>query len=216
MADTLRRGLGTALAATAILGAFLVLAAVRFSADLEGALRTGLRDPRPFALPGPVHRGLAAFYNGEARGSGPSPRSLPRALASCLAPPRAGRVTAVRRTAFAVRLRLAYRQDTILSHYLDRALLGRIGGVPVEGFGRGARVYFGVMAERLNLGEALLLAHLSQDPEGGALTVDLPEAIRTRDRLLLGLHDAGVLSQSEYELEVSRPLSLASDHRPVR
>ena len=125
-------------------------------------------------------------------------------------------MTAVKRAAFTVLLRLAYREDTILNHYLSRAPLGRIGDAPVEGFGRGARVYFGVAAERLNLGEALLLAHLSQDPAGGALTADLPEALRTRDRLLLGLYDVGVLSRSEYEFEISRPLSLASDHRPVR
>ncbi len=100
-------------------------------------------------------------------------------------------------------------------HYLNRTCLGAVNTTPVCGFRKGAEVYFGVPVENLNLGEALLLCDLARSHPKAAFLSDLPAALETRNRLLTRLRDIGHLSRTEYETEVARPLSPASDHRPI-
>ena len=99
--------------------------------------------------------------------------------------------------------------------YLHRARLGKMGNKPVIGFAQGAMAHFGVPHTRVNLGEVALLAQLAASTQSFPPHVDPDKSLRIREGLLLDLKDIGYLSQSEYEQESAKALSLASDHIPI-
>ncbi len=202
------------LAVAGTLSVFLSLVLLRLSGDLDRALAPSPEDLPISAFSPALPQALNAFEDSRFSRAA-SAVGLAQALASQLVPNQRGAAAAFRRTAFAFLLKIRYSRDEIVTHYLNRACLSSAGNTPICGFQKAADLYFGTPVENLNLGEALLLCDLAWLPKKPALLGDLPAALKTRNRLLARLRDIGRLSRAEYETEVARPLSPASDHRPI-
>ena len=203
------------LTALPVLAAFAVLGWVRFSGDLDRALVPPPQHLPVSAFPPAVLRALVACADSQPDADDPAPLNLPRALASLLTPNRSGPAAALKRATFALLLQLRHSREEILVHYLNRACIGAPGGRSICGIRETARAFLGIPFEKLNLGEALLLYGLAHPNGNGGLPNNLQTAMEMRNRLLARAQNAGAISQAQYEAEVARPLSLASDHRPV-
>lgn len=196
------------------LSIFLGLVLLRSSGDLDRALAPSPEDLPISAFSPSLPQALNAFENPRF-GRTAFASGLAQALASQLVSDQRGAAAAFKRTTFALLLKIRYSRDEILTHYLNRACLGSAGNTPICGFQKAADFYLGIPVENLNLGEALLLCDLAWSPKKPALLGDLSTALKTRNRLLARLRDIGRLSRAEYETEIARPLSPASDHRPI-
>ena len=198
-----------------ILAAFAVLGWVRFSGDLDRTLVPAPQHLPASAFPPAILRALVACADSQPDADDPAFPGLPRALASLLVPVRTGAAVALKRAAFALLLQYQHTREEILVHYLNRACIGSPGGRSICGIREAARAFFGVPVEKLNLGEALLIYGLAHSNGNGSLPNNLQAALEMRNRLLARARNAGAISQAQCEAEVARPLSLASDHRPI-
>ena len=203
------------LTALPVLAAFVVLGWVRFSGDLDRALVPSPQHLPAFAFPPAILPALVACADSQPDPGNSEPPDLPRALATLLTSNRSGPATALKRAAFARLLRLHYSREEILVHYLNRACIGSPGGRSICGIREAARAFLGIPFEKLNLGEALLLYGLTHPNGNGGLPNNLQAALEMRNRLLARVRNAGSISEAQYEAEITRPLSLASDHRPI-
>ena len=121
----------------------------------------------------------------------------------------------LRRLVYTGLLILDSNLDASLAIYLNRIPLGKLQHRSIGGFPQGARVYFGVPHTRLRIGETLLLCDQALHPVEDLPSLHPDQALEKRNRLLKHLYDAGHLTPSEYRLEISQPLSLVADHRPI-
>lgn len=109
----------------------------------------------------------------------------------------------------ALRLERRASKREILQAYLDRAPYGR----GARGIEAAARVYFGVRAADLTLGQAALLAGLPQSP-ARLDPVRFPAAAERRRRVVLGrLKGWGWIDESAWTAALVEPLKPADDTR---
>ena len=194
-----------------VFGGFLLLLFWAYDRDLSAALDPSSEDPARVE-PTPTTLVALQIFDQPA-GDGP-PLSV--RLATLLA----GRLTsdrpsALRRAAYTFLLQRPRFRDQLPGLTLSRARLGGRHGRPVLGIRRAARAHFGIDVEELSLGESLLLLHLALEPSVEASALDQTTALEIRNGLLGRGRDAGIIPEELYETEITRPLSWASDHRPV-
>ncbi len=207
------------LAFVIIFSLFVGLVLLSFSQELDRVLEPAPNDLPYSAFAGPLLRALEAFHHpGFARAMG-SPRlglpDLSGTFARLIVEQGSEVEQTTRRIGYAALLAHGYSRKTLAAFCLNRAFVGSVNGSPIQGFAEAARVYFGIAHDRLNLGEALLLCHLALSPQNAPRLSDPDPALRARNRLLSLMNRAGLIADSEYEVEVTRPYSPPPDHRPV-
>ena len=102
-------------------------------------------------------------------------------------------------------------KQQIFEDYVNQVYLGRRGPFSINGFGEGARVYFGKELGQLSNAEAALLAGLVQRPTSYN-PFRYPDRARDRRDAVLGLmRQNGYLNESEYHEAVSTPLKLSEE-----
>jgi membrane peptidoglycan carboxypeptidase len=162
-------------------------------------------DSRFYAGPGidvvGVGRAITAWLRSGGDGGG---ATIDQQLAKLLfTPGRSGPVAVAEDAALAVKLNARYPKRTLLALYLDAAYFGD-GAYGVE---TAARHYFGVPADRLNWGQASLLAGLLQAPTAYD-PVDHFHLARARQAHVLDrLVATGVLTKAEAAAAHAEPLA---------
>ena len=193
------------------------LAFVRFSRDLDRDMARTLlaagRESGPQVLRRPIGRALSLYA------SSSSPRVVPAIdvpgdLAADLVPG-TGPLSSLKRHIYSRLLVYRHPADTVTGLYLSRAYMGTVDGSPLYGFYRASNRHFGVPAGDLSFGEAILLCDLAAAPRDHPLLTDFSAALDRRDRILARMRGAGLISDSEWASESSRPLAPGSDHRPI-
>ena len=101
-------------------------------------------------------------------------------------------------------------KEEIFETYANQIYLGRRGTFSINGFGEGARVFFGKEIGRLTLPEAATLAGMVQRP-AWFNPLRHPERARDRRNVVLGLmRQNGYIDEDEYKAAAASPLSVAS------
>lgn len=199
------------LAALALLAVLVSLVLLAFSGDLDQALSADGASHLLSDLPPQLYETAAVLYRLEG-----ARHHLARRLSEQILPPQSQGVRRwMQAHTFPVLLQLTYTQDERLRHFLSRASMGSVRGVPVTGFTQAATVYFGLPCARLSVGESALLCYLALHPQSDILSAHPDGILTMRNLLLLRLRDAGVLSYPDYLAESSLPLSLTVSHIPV-
>ncbi|MFT4980033.1 MAG: penicillin-binding protein 1B [Myxococcota bacterium] len=114
-----------------------------------------------------------------------------------------------REALLAVALENTRSKRAILELYLNEIYLGQIGGASIAGIDQAARAYFGKGAERLELGEAAVLAGIISAPNRYSPLRHPERALERRDRVLDRMADLEWITAEQRETEQARPLSLA-------
>ena len=123
-----------------------------------------------------------------------------------------GRISGkLRQMRVALALERRFSKERILQLYLTRAPFGG----NLEGVRAATLAYFGKEPGRLTAAEAALLVALPQSPEARRPDRDRAAAGDARDRVLLRLGRAGVLSESEITAAVSEPVPHARKPFPA-
>ena len=195
-----------------VFGGFLLLVCWAYARDLSAALDQSSQDSARVD-PTPTTLVALQIFDWSAGVGPPLSVRLAALLADRLTSDRA---SALRRAAYAVLLQRPRFQARLPGLALSRARFGELDGRPVLGLRRAARVHFGIDVEELSLGESLLLLHLALEPAVEASEPDQTTALEIRNELLERGRDAGIIPDGLYEMEISQPLSWASDHRPIR
>ncbi len=100
-------------------------------------------------------------------------------------------------------------KEEIFETYANQIYLGRRGTFNINGFGEGARVFFGKEIGRLTLPEAATLAGMVQRP-GWFNPMRFPERTRERRNVVLGLmRQNGYIGAEEYKTAAASPLTVA-------
>ncbi len=99
-------------------------------------------------------------------------------------------------------------KEKILQHYLNEIYLGQAGGGSICGVDAAARAWFGKSVERVNLGEAALIAGVISAPNAYS-PLHHPEAALERRNIALGrMASTGVISEEDAEKAKKEPLTL--------
>lgn len=114
-----------------------------------------------------------------------------------------------REALLAVALENTRSKKEILELYLNEIYLGQIGGASISGIDQAARVYFGKSAQRLDVGEAAVLAGIISAPNRYSPLRHPERALAQRDKVLDRMLAVGWLTESEHAAEIARPLQLA-------
>ncbi len=93
-------------------------------------------------------------------------------------------------------------KDQILVEYINRAPFGP----NLRGIDAASRFYFDKPAHELSLAEAATLAAIPRGPEVYALDKHADRALRRRNRILGRMHDAGKISDEQFERASHEPL----------
>ena len=198
---------------------FTGLILLGFSRDLDRLLEPTPQDFPPSASPDPLLRALEAFHHPQfvrtLSFGKHSPPDIHASLADQLIRQGKKRSGALRKLAYSVLLEFRYPRQTVATFFFDRAFMGQANDEPIQGFAQAARIYFGIEAERLTLGESLLLCDLALRPQSPPPLSNPRAALETRNRLLNVMRQSGLLTDLTYEAEVARPYSSPPDHRPV-
>jgi penicillin-binding protein 1B len=102
-------------------------------------------------------------------------------------------------------------KQQIFEDYANQIYLGQRGTFSVNGFGEGARVFFGKDLSRIDTAEAALLAGLARLP-AYYNPVEYPErAIERRNLVLALMHHNGYLNQTEYSDAAASPVRVAPE-----
>ncbi|MDA0745169.1 MAG: transglycosylase domain-containing protein [bacterium] len=200
----------------AIYATFVALVLVAWSRDLDRSLASN--NDTLSQTPPTLREALAAYADPAFDISKPA-ASLPRRLASLLLPGN-GLYPSLKCNAFTFLLQMQYEPDDIARQYLSRIPVHIGNSRPIHGIPQAVQIYFGqimppVMADSLNLGEALLLCHLTFNTNMIEITENPGAALELRDRLLDQMITAGLLTPSAYETEINRPFSPREDHIPI-
>ena len=114
-----------------------------------------------------------------------------------------------REALLSVALENLHTKEDILELYLNEVYLGQVGGAGVAGLSSAARAYFGKTADRLELGEAAVLAGIISAPNRYSPIRHPERAIERRDLVLARMVALGWLSAEVASAEKEAPLSLA-------
>jgi penicillin-binding protein 1B len=108
--------------------------------------------------------------------------------------------------AIAIQLEQRLSKQEIFEHYANLVYLGRRGTFSLNGFGEGARAYFGKDLSQITLPEAALLAGLIQRPSYYN-PYRFPDRARDRRNTVLALmRENGYLTTDEYARAAAAPL----------
>ena len=97
----------------------------------------------------------------------------------------------------------------ILELYLNQVYLGQVAGIGIGGIDQAARVYFGVQAERLDLGQAATLAGLISAPNRYSPARHPEEATKRRDLALRRMVDLDLVSSEKAKAAMSQALRVS-------
>ena len=198
------------LAALALLAILVSLVLLAFSGDLDQTLLAGGAPDLSADLPPQLCETAAALYRLE------GVSHLAHRLAKQIIPPQSRGVRRwMQAHTFPVLLQITHTQEERLRHYLNRASMGSVRGVPIKGITQAAAVYFGLPCARLSVGESALLCYLARHPQSDILSAHPDDILAMRNLLLLRLRGAGALSYPDYQAESNLPLSLTVSHIPV-
>ncbi len=114
----------------------------------------------------------------------------------------------IREAYIALILDYRYNKDRILEAYLNEVYLGQSERQSVHGFGLAARLYFGLPLQELRIDQLALLVGMVKGPSYYN-PVRHPERTKERRDLVLRLlMQQDILTASQYEQAVSRPLDI--------
>ncbi|CAM3562595.1 penicillin-binding protein 1B [Vibrio aquimaris] len=106
-----------------------------------------------------------------------------------------------------------YSKDRILEGYLNEVYLGQSRGEAIHGFGLASRLYFGQPIQELRIDQLALLVGMVKGPSYYN-PIRYPERAKERRDLVLRLMmQQDVLSASQYEMAVNRPLDIQDNPR---
>ncbi|WP_114784953.1 penicillin-binding protein 1B [Vibrio tetraodonis] len=106
-----------------------------------------------------------------------------------------------------------YSKDRILEGYLNEVYLGQSRGEAIHGFGLASRLYFGQPIQELRIDQLALLVGMVKGPSYYN-PIRYPERAKERRDLVLRLMmQQDVLSASQYETAVNRPLDIQDNPR---
>ncbi len=109
----------------------------------------------------------------------------------------------------ALHLEARLSKEQIFEYYANEVYLGRRGTFNINGFGEGARVYFGKEIGKLTLPEAATLAGMVQRPSYFN-PFRHPDRVRERRNVVLALmRQNGYLTGAQYRQAAAAPLGLA-------
>lgn len=114
-----------------------------------------------------------------------------------------------REALLAVALENTRTKKQILELYLNEIYLGQIGAASIAGVDQAARAYFGKGAERLEVGEAAVLAGIISAPNRYSPLRHPERTLAQRDKVLKRMQGLGWLSEARLAEELARPLQLA-------
>ena len=100
-------------------------------------------------------------------------------------------------------------KQQIFEDYANQVYLGRRGTFSINGFGEGARAYFGKDLSQLTTDEAALLGGMVQRPSYYNPQRFPERARQRRDVVLALMRQNGYLSETQYRNAVAAPLTLA-------
>ncbi|CAH0532629.1 Penicillin-binding protein 1B [Vibrio stylophorae] len=103
-----------------------------------------------------------------------------------------------------------YSKDRILEAYLNEVYLGQNGSDEIHGFALGARLYFGRPIQELRIDQLALLVGVVKGPSYYNPWRYPERAQKRRDLVLKIMLENTLLSASEYEQAVTRPLDIQS------
>lgn len=101
-----------------------------------------------------------------------------------------------------------YSKDEILEAYLNEVNLGQNGNYSVNGYGLASQFYFGLPLTELNIAQQAYLVGLVQGPTLYNPWRNPEGAKRRRDIVLKNMVVMGYLSESQYQIEINRPLGV--------
>ena len=99
-------------------------------------------------------------------------------------------------------------KEQIFEYYANQVYLGRRGTFSINGFGEGARAFFGKDVGQLSIVEAATLAGLVQRPSYYNPFRNPDRARARRDFVLRRMHQNGYLAESELSAGLASPLAL--------
>lgn len=87
-----------------------------------------------------------------------------------------------------------YNRKQILQMYVNHTSFGE----DIEGLSEACYRYFGKRPQDISISEAALLAAISKQPENYSLNINLQEAFKEKNKLLLTMHKNGFLNKQTY------------------
>lgn len=111
----------------------------------------------------------------------------------------------------AVLLEAHYSKDEILEAYLNEVHLGQDGGRAVHGFGLASQFYFNKPLSELQPQEIALLVALVKGPSYYNPRKHPERAKERRDLVLENLAEAGLLTATELQIALKKPLGVKSE-----
>lgn len=118
----------------------------------------------------------------------------------------------LREVLYTAELESRYSKDELLGRYINQVYFGE-GAYGIEA---AARVFFGVPAEQLSVGQAAVLAGKIRSPEGLDPRKDPDAVVDRRNRVLAGMADAGWLEPAARTAAEAEPLTLAPPSPPAQ
>ena len=100
-------------------------------------------------------------------------------------------------------------KQEIFEYYANQIDLGRRGTFNINGFGEGAKAFFGKEIRQLTLPEAALLAGVIQRPSFTNPYRHPERAVARRNVVLLMMRDNGYITEEQYQQALATPLRLA-------
>jgi penicillin-binding protein 1B len=103
-------------------------------------------------------------------------------------------------------------KQQIFEYYTNEVYLGRRGTFSVNGFGEGARAFFGKDLSQVTVSQAALLAGLVQRPSYYNPYRYPDRARARRDVVLAMMRQNGYLDDAQYRTALAEPLEIAPEH----
>lgn len=99
----------------------------------------------------------------------------------------------------------------IFEYYSNSVYLGNVGSFSINGFGEGARAYFGKDLKMLTLPEAALLAGLINSPHRRNPFYYPDRALERRNVVLKAMRENGFVTERDYEAAATSPVKVTRD-----
>ena len=116
----------------------------------------------------------------------------------------------VKEALMAIIIDARYSKDAIIQAYLNEVFLGQSGSMAVHGFGLASYFFFDRPINELDETEIALMVAMIKGPSFYNPRKYPDRAIERRNLVLRLLMEANEITPQEYEMAVSRPLSIAS------
>ncbi|WP_371376568.1 penicillin-binding protein 1B [Thalassotalea aquiviva] len=110
-------------------------------------------------------------------------------------------------------MEIRYSKDQLLEAYINQVYLGQHFANGIYGFGLGSQFYFGKSISQLNAAEVALLVAQVKGPSYYDPWRNQERAVQRRDLVLRLMYQDEIISQAEYELALSTPLSIRTSRR---